>query len=417
VSHVLAILDRLDQGEFGDGVSVNTLSFLQLLRSHEVGGDLSYASPEQIRGEVMDERSLVFSVGVLIFERLTGRHPFGVTSSARRIARISRGEFGSGVNFFPTVPAGLRSVLMRAMGPFPQERWDTLAEMRDKLERFLQAELTQPKVRLPGTDDDTERVRLPPTASQLALLADADAARGNSRAHTDVEEVVLLTPRRWFERTRIAPVLWAAVGAALATVVFLLIPSDRGDRATPVAASPTEPPTSGVALESSSRPLPAAGARAPGAPRGVAAVPENAALPKKAPAPSTIPAGKPPKAIAPAPAAPAAPVHGAAPSPRVTPASFQPEVAGDFVIEAVRTCYPTQRLAGAGVTTRLGVLFTKEGQAKRLFFGSGENLTPAQRACMQQKLLGIEVGPRRGGLVVEYDVQVSRTSGKATVRK
>ena len=122
VNHVLAILDEVDMGHVGDDLSVNTVSFLHLLRVHEMGGDLSYASPEQIGGGELDERSLVFSIGVLIFERLTGRHPFGAAGNPQRVARISKVEFGSGVNYFPTVPSGLRTVLMKAMGPFREER-------------------------------------------------------------------------------------------------------------------------------------------------------------------------------------------------------------------------------------------------------------------------------------------------------
>ena len=79
-----------------------------------------YASPEQARGESLDERSLVFSVGVLLFEELTGRHPFGAVDSPRRFARIQKCELGSGVQYFPQVPAQLRTVLMKAMGPVPR---------------------------------------------------------------------------------------------------------------------------------------------------------------------------------------------------------------------------------------------------------------------------------------------------------
>src|SRR5262249_30196645 len=81
VRHVLRILDALSAGEVGDGVSQSTVSFLALLRQQEAAGDMSYASPEQARGETLDERSLVFSVGVLMFEELTGRHPFGAVNN------------------------------------------------------------------------------------------------------------------------------------------------------------------------------------------------------------------------------------------------------------------------------------------------------------------------------------------------
>src|SRR5581483_11454077 len=138
VRHVLRILDALAAGEVGDGVSQSTVSFLARGRQQEGEGDLSYASPEQARGDAIDERSLVFSVGVLVFEELTGRHPFGAVASQRRFARMQKFELGSGVQYFPQVPAQLRTVLMRAMGPFPEERYASLKELRHHLERYAE---------------------------------------------------------------------------------------------------------------------------------------------------------------------------------------------------------------------------------------------------------------------------------------
>src|SRR4051812_19150908 len=172
VAHVLQILDALAAGEVGDGLTRNTISFLYLLRQQEEAGDLAYASPEQARGESLDERSLVFSVGVLLFEELTGRHPFGAMAAGRRFSRIQKGELGSGVQYFPQVPAQLRNVLMKAMGPFPEERFKSLEELRDQLERFAE-----------GRPEDSAPARLPrrplrglaPTHADLAFASVEEA--------------------------------------------------------------------------------------------------------------------------------------------------------------------------------------------------------------------------------------------------
>jgi hypothetical protein len=158
VRHFLAVLDRLDLGPRAAAPSL-----VSLLRQAELDGDLSYASPEQLRGEILDTRSVVFSLGVVLFERLTGRHPFGAENNRpRRIDRIRRGELGSGVNSFPTVAAGLRTVLVRAMSPFSEERWPDLRQVRELLAQFVVQE--SPPPRLPGTSDgdveETKVVRL-----------------------------------------------------------------------------------------------------------------------------------------------------------------------------------------------------------------------------------------------------------------
>jgi hypothetical protein len=186
VRHVLKILDALAAGEVGDGVSACSLSFLALLRQHEAMGDLSYASPEQARGENLDERSLVFSVGVLLFEELTGRHPFG-KETARRFARIKKGEMGSGVQYFPQVPTELRGVLVQAMGPFPEERFASLAELRRALEVFAAPPAPRPD------DDRTKPFVKRPVMFAPGIHLPADTFTATPAART-VPSPLLSTP-------------------------------------------------------------------------------------------------------------------------------------------------------------------------------------------------------------------------------
>ena len=100
------------------------------------------------------------------FEELTGRHPFGAMASGRRFARIQKCELGSGVQYFPQVPSQLRNVLMKAMGPFPEERYRSLKELREHLERFVE-----------GRADETPGKRRAPSAAR------ADAVAGRSGLH------------------------------------------------------------------------------------------------------------------------------------------------------------------------------------------------------------------------------------------
>src|SRR5262245_295414 len=193
VEHVLAVLDALEAGKVGRDLTASTVNFLTLLRQHEVKGDLLYASPEQARGEQVDERSLVFSVGVLLFEKLTGRHPFGEKTNPRRVARIQKGEMGSGVNFFPTVPAGLRTVLMKAMGPFPEERWENLAALRAVLEMYLE-EATQPPRPAPPPAPVRARGTIAPPLPKNSVFEDEGPTRLQERPRTMPPERAATAP-------------------------------------------------------------------------------------------------------------------------------------------------------------------------------------------------------------------------------
>ncbi|HEY2745840.1 MAG TPA: hypothetical protein VGL86_14490, partial [Polyangia bacterium] len=268
VRHVLRILDALASGEVGDALSQSTVSFLHLLRQQEQAGDFSYASPEQARGESLDERSLVFSVGVLLFEELTGRHPFGAMASGRRFARIQKCELGSGVQYFPQVPAQLRNVLMKAMGPFPEERYRSLKEMRDHLERFVEGRaddtpgkiVRRPLKGLVPTPADlaftpvdelaaTRVVRrpeapttptTPTTAAAPARLEPVRAVSVMSAPESASVAAPRALPRGWAVLERAA---WVACGALLALVVAYFALKPKAPAAAATVAQPAAAPS------------------------------------------------------------------------------------------------------------------------------------------------------------------------------
>jgi hypothetical protein len=406
VNQVLAILDELDRGGVGDDLSVNTLSFIHLLRAQEMSGDLSYASPEQIRGEELDERSLVFSIGVLIFERLTGRHPFGAAGNPRRVARISQGEFGSGVNYFPTVPPGLRTVLMKSMGPFPEERWGSVAELRNALEHF--ADRSQPTtVRLPGTQEN-EETRVFRSGISPAALAQAAASShvGTVRDHTPHElpsarETARITELKsgW---QRAAPILWLAIGAGAASAVFMLKSGGNGSRDEVAAARPVEP-----AAPQASAPIarPLIDAAAPAEP-----TPEPAAksrVPSPAPAPAPAPARSPASAPASAPEP--------EPAPEPAPAAFSAQRGGDRAAAVVRECLGPERIAATSGVIGLSIRYRADGRVHKLYYAAGSPLGPADRTCIHDRLVDFEAGRSEQAQVINYRLHVGGDESRAVV--
>ncbi len=106
-----------------------------MTQTNAVVGTAQYLSPEQARGEKVDERSDIYSAGCVLFELLTGRPPF-TGDSAVSVAY----QHVSEVPPIPSslagdVPESLDRVVMKAMAKSPDDRYTTAALMRVDLER------------------------------------------------------------------------------------------------------------------------------------------------------------------------------------------------------------------------------------------------------------------------------------------
>ncbi|MCB9556416.1 MAG: hypothetical protein H6707_09960 [Deltaproteobacteria bacterium] len=98
--------------------------------------DLSYASPEMLHGAAVDQRSLVFTVGVLLCERLTGSHPFGPDGDTR-LDYLRRGD--ASLIGVETLPEELRSIIARALAIRPEDRFADLASFSAALVAYANA--------------------------------------------------------------------------------------------------------------------------------------------------------------------------------------------------------------------------------------------------------------------------------------
>jgi len=93
-------------------------------------GSLRYMSPEQLRGDAVDARSDLFSVGVMVFEVLTGKLPFIGTTHAERMASME-GDC-EGLECLRGAP-GLHEALRRCLARSPNDRFNSAAELQAEL--------------------------------------------------------------------------------------------------------------------------------------------------------------------------------------------------------------------------------------------------------------------------------------------
>lgn len=99
-------------------------------------GSVHYISPEQARGSFTDEKSDIYSVGVMLYEMLTGTLPFEA-DSAVSVAIMQMQETPQKLrDINPDIPEGLEEITLRAMQKDPDQRYQSAAEMLEDIERF-----------------------------------------------------------------------------------------------------------------------------------------------------------------------------------------------------------------------------------------------------------------------------------------
>jgi serine/threonine protein kinase len=94
---------------------------------------LAYMSPEQVRGEPVDARTDIFSFGALIYEMLTGRHPFDARNSLSRMSAILEADPPAFSAKAGPVPARLEAMVRKALAKDPAERPQTIGSMLEEL--------------------------------------------------------------------------------------------------------------------------------------------------------------------------------------------------------------------------------------------------------------------------------------------
>ncbi|NOT60848.1 MAG: protein kinase, partial [Acidobacteria bacterium] len=109
-------------------------------------GTIRYMSPEQARGETVDARTDVFSLGVVLYEMLTGKHPFARATATQTMAAILEAEPAA---LPASMPAPLQRLIAEALDKDSTQRLQTATEMATALQQLT--EETQFSTRLAET--------------------------------------------------------------------------------------------------------------------------------------------------------------------------------------------------------------------------------------------------------------------------
>ena len=104
--------------------------------SEEAIGSVHYISPEQARGEITDDKADIYSVGVMMYEMLTGQLPFQSDNAVSIAIMQLQQEAKPPREINPSIPLGLEQITMRAMQKKRSNRYHSAAEMLLDIDEF-----------------------------------------------------------------------------------------------------------------------------------------------------------------------------------------------------------------------------------------------------------------------------------------
>lgn len=240
----------------------------RLTSSGAVLGTPCYMSPEQARGKTVDARSDLHSVGVILFESVTGRVPFSGQNFNELMFQIGTGDRPRVRDLVPDVDPSFEAIIDRAMQRDPEKRYQSAGEFKRDLEAWMRANsLSTTTGEIVLADVAAALLALPEGSPTASVDRNAPTLAAPSRTVTNASVDTLVLPGR---RGRIRWIVGAVLALGAAVVATEMV---RLRRTTPpaVAAAASAPSAVEVAAplaSASSAPVASAAPPASGSDTG-----------------------------------------------------------------------------------------------------------------------------------------------------
>ncbi len=177
--------DTVKVTDFG---TAKILQFGTMQQTAHVMGTPSYMSPEQVKGRAVDGRSDIFSLGVMLYEMVTGEKPFPGQNITTVIYKIVNEEPVPPRQIDPSIHPGISAVVMKALAKEPEARYQSCREMLEDLRSYRNV--------APGMSPDKTMVTGGPRAPNATLpLAGTGVGAQGGRQHYVEDPMTVATTR------------------------------------------------------------------------------------------------------------------------------------------------------------------------------------------------------------------------------
>lgn len=206
---------RVKVTDFGIARAVTSSTITQ---TGSVVGSVHYFSPEHAKGTSTGEKSDLYSLGIVMYQMLTGKLPFLGESPISVALKHLQEDVEDPRNVNPAIPQSVENIILKSMRKKPSERYDSAREMMQDLETCLTPERrNEPKISF-WDDLDEESTRVVPAirSNQLATAAsDDEVPSADSASEEEKGNSVGKTKKKWTKR----PGVWITILLILLVLV------------------------------------------------------------------------------------------------------------------------------------------------------------------------------------------------------
>ncbi|MEF7561862.1 Stk1 family PASTA domain-containing Ser/Thr kinase [Bacillus infantis] len=153
------LVDRLGNVKITDFGIAMALSSTSITQTNSVLGSVHYLSPEQARGGMANKKSDIYSLGIVMFELLTGRLPFSGESAVSIALKHLQSETPSLRRWNPSIPQSVENIVLKATAKDPFHRYENVEDMEEDIRTALEpGRMNEKKFSVPDDDDATKAI-------------------------------------------------------------------------------------------------------------------------------------------------------------------------------------------------------------------------------------------------------------------
>ena len=177
--------------DFGIAMALNAT---QLTQTNSVMGSVHYLPPEQANGKSATVKSDIYSLGILMYELITGSVPFKGDNAVEIALKHMKEKIPSIRKQNPTIPQSVENIVIKATAKNPRNRYDSVKEMHDDLEVCMEKENAK-KVTFEYPENDIDDSE-PITKKKEKNKIEKPDVEYTEKKEESIEEDILETPKK-----------------------------------------------------------------------------------------------------------------------------------------------------------------------------------------------------------------------------